>query len=122
MDVNAIKTELNNLCRVKDHIRCLRQTLAGHKDVLHRENDEATRLLDEKLNAEIEEASRSENIWIERILKLHDRTHQTVLIEHYINGRTFLQVSLIMHYSESQIMRINKSALELLAIIINKEG
>ena len=65
-------------------------------------------LVDSKIDEQI--ALKAETL--ETIMKLSDRRQRLVLMEYYVEMKTFEQVAVDLHYSWRQVMNIHKYALK----------
>lgn len=70
-------------------------------------SSKATRYLElcEEVEAQIDELNRIRAEILHAIRGVQDSTLATLLIEYYVNGKTWEQVAVILHYSYSQVVK-----------------
>ena len=64
------------------------------------------------VDAKIDEQIAMKSEILQTIMKLSDRRHRLILMEYYIEMKTFEQVAVDMNYSWRQIMNIHGHALK----------
>lgn len=77
--------------------------------------------LDDLINQKINEQIALKAEILKTILKLNDRRHRLVLIEYYLNCKTWEQVAVDIHYSWRQTMNLHGNALQEIQKILNAQ-
>ena len=75
--------------------------------------------LESLVDAKIDEQIALKAETLETIMKLPDRRHRLILMEYYIEMKTFEQVAVDIHYSWRQIMSIHGHALKAIQEVLN---
>ena len=75
--------------------------------------------LESLVDAKIDEQIAMKSEILQTIMKLPDRRHRLILMEYYIEMKTFEQVAVDIHYSWRQIMNIHGHALKAIQEVLN---
>lgn len=86
------------------------------RNISSRETKQYTEL-DEEIDRQIEELKKVRYEIITTVKKVRDNTLSALLIGHYINNKSIPELAESLNYSERQIVRLHKKALEEIKII-----
>jgi len=86
------------------------------RNISSRETEQYTEL-DEEIDRQIEELKKVRYEIITTVKKVRDNTLSALLIGHYINNKSIPELAESLNYSERQIVRLHKKALEEIKII-----
>lgn len=113
-----INAKISELDELEKQITSLHSVTLGDKVQSSSSGDSLQRTIDKiidmraEINGEIDRLVDLKAVIRNQLNSLNDNRYIAVMVEYYINGKTFEKIAENMHYSNRQIIRIHGNALQ----------